>query len=137
MTTKNQPLQQRAGRNIGIEPSLFPFIQASASPTTVINPGVGSKTVIVECPEKTARTPLLPNESTAGGLIFNTTASDAYFDVLFVDAEGNEIRIGTVTATANADSEFRYADNIGQIEDAIFVLTPGEKIVLQRILGLP
>jgi hypothetical protein len=131
-TPVNVPVQLRAGRNIGIEPGLVPFVQDGASPETDVNPTVGSVTVILECPERMARTP--QTGGTVSGMISNRTAASFLYEVYFRDDQGNDALLAaSVTLLAGAISNFLYGT---EGDDSALVLCPGEKIVLKSVPGL-
>ena len=130
----NVPLQQRAGLNIGIEPGILPFIQYSGGREVEINPAIGAKTVILECPEGTARTPLTQAAEDAGGVIVNTTADTFYYEVWFRDADGNEAKVANVATRATGVDEF--VANNSYLDGTAFTLTPGEKIFILSVSGM-
>jgi hypothetical protein len=140
MATVNPQLQARAGRNIGVEPSLYDaFLQDAGGPETDVNPT--GDTVILECPQGMARSPLsispLASPPTAG-MIVNRTASAFNYSVLFVDDEGNEIVIGIGGSVgANSVNPFIYWVGIGFQGVEPWVLCPGEKIILRDAPVVP
>ena len=128
----NIPLQQRAGRNIGIEPSLASaFLQDAQAPETDVNTATGAKTTILECPQGMARAPQQAGFNQNAGMILNRSAAAFAYDVLFVDDLGNELVIGSGSVAANTVQGFSYTDaNLLSAEN--LVLNPGEKIVLRQ-----
>ena len=128
----NIPLQQRAGRNIGIEPSLASaFLQDAQAPETDVNTATGAKTTILECPEGMARAPQQAGFNQNAGMILNRSAATFPYEVLFVDDLGNELAINSGSVPANTAQGFSYTDmNATSAEN--LVLNPGEKIVLRQ-----
>jgi hypothetical protein len=132
MTQANQPLQRRAGLNIGVEPSMGVHLQDAGAKERILDTTVGSETVILECPPKTARTPLVSGEGSEG-MIINNTASGFAYRVFFRDELGNDIPLGGQTIIGpNVASEFNYGE---AIDDLGFTLTPGQKIVIKAEVG--
>jgi hypothetical protein len=138
MARVNPQLQARAGRNIGIEPGLYSaFLQDAGGPETDVNPT--GDTVILECPQGMARSPLSLNASTnppPAGWILNRTASDFFYLVIFRDDESNEIEVGNGDVAANAVSTFIYWEN-SDVGQKPWVLNPGEKILLRQTTPPP
>jgi hypothetical protein len=128
----NIPLQQRAGRNIGIEPSLASaFLQDAQGPETDVNTATGAKTTILECPQGMARAPQQAGFNQNAGMLINRSAATFPYEVLFVDDLGNELVINSGTVAANTVQGFSYTDtNLISAEN--LVLNPGEKIVLRQ-----
>jgi hypothetical protein len=128
----NVPLQQRAGRNIGIEPNLASaFLQDASGPETDVNTATNAKTTILECPEGMARAPQQAGFDQRAGMIINRSAADFDYLVLFVDDLGNEIILSGSSVAANSAEGFSYTGtNLILAEN--LVLNPGEKIVLQQ-----
>jgi hypothetical protein len=128
----NIPLQQRAGRNIGIEPSLASaFLQDAQGPETDVNTATGAKTTILECPQGMARAPQQAGFNQNAGMLINRSAATFPYEVLFVDDLGNELMINSGTVAANTVQGFSYTDtNLISAEN--LVLNPGEKIVLRQ-----
>jgi len=119
----NKPLQDRAGRNIGIENGPTPFVQALGSRTSEINPVIGSEVVILECPEDTVRS--LQTFCEDNGMLFNKTANVVVVNVFFEDALGNRMYLDNQTVAGNDTDSFNYG-----VENKLLILNPGEKIVL-------
>jgi hypothetical protein len=120
-------LQQRAGLNIGIEPTLFPFVQAGSGREIPINPS--GDTVIAEHTGQASRV-ALANANGISGWLTNTGGPAPGIDVdfLFVDALGNEISLtGGFPIPVGVDP--------GPVEIVLdnlvrtFCLAPGEKII--------
>jgi len=135
MATPNVPLQKRAGLNIGIEPGAAPFLQYSGGREVEINPAIGAKTVILECPEGIARTPLTQVAEAAGGaggVIVNTTTNTFAYEVWFRDADGNEAKIADVFSLAGPGFDAFVANN-SYLDETAFTLTPGEKIFILSV----
>jgi len=128
----NVPLQKRAGLNIGIEPGAAPFLQYSGGREVEISPAVGAKTVILECPEGIARTPLAQAAEDAGGVIVNTTTNTFDYEVWFRDADGNEAKIADVFSLAGPGAGPFVANN-SYLDETAFTLTPGEKIFILSV----
>lgn len=127
----NVPLQKRAGLNIGIEePNFAPFLQDGGGKETQINPVIGAETVILECPAGSARS--VNNGSENQGMIFNTSAANFSYEVLFQDTLGNKLELNTGTVNAGEALSFVY-----QGKSAPLVLVPGEKILLKAAQGGP
>jgi hypothetical protein len=89
---ENIPLEQRAGRNIGIE-SLPVFIQAAAGPEVAVTsigssePG-GAAVTLMTAVKNAVRTPF--TRGPANGMVFNKDASNtALYLVWLDDGEGN------------------------------------------------
>lgn len=124
----NKPLQERAGRNIGIEPSSGVFLQSSGSNEVVVNTKLNSKTVAVSCPEGVRRTPNVAEDY--GGIVFNNTNSSFYYQTYFRDSLGNEVPMSTnVNEVPSKDTgEFMVS---GVLET--LVLCPGEAIVIKAV----
>lgn len=90
---ENIPLQQRVGRNIGIE-VLPPYILGAAMPEIEVNPtGV---TVLMEGQDKVLRTPSVRVIDGYFGVVFNTSGNTYLFEIFFVDNENNEMKIGEI-----------------------------------------
>jgi hypothetical protein len=127
---ENLPLEQRAGRNIGIEPTLaLAFAQGAGAPETDVNAAIGARTTILECPVGVARTPKGANVNEQGFLT-NRSAVDYNYSVLFVDDLGNELEIRTDSVGAGLVAPFAY---ISSANGLALVLAPGEKIVLLSV----
>lgn len=129
---ENIPLQQRAGRNIGIE-VLPPYIHGAGAPEIAVNPT--GRTVIMEGQEGVVRSPSLRLHEAAFGFIFNQTAVEYDITILFVDDQNNETEIGDAALLANSVVplllESPFADG------AFLGLCPGEKIVLDSAVAQP
>jgi hypothetical protein len=137
MTQANQPLQRRAGLNIGIEPNVGVHLQDAGAKERILNTQVGAETVILECPPKTARTPLVTNSFESAGIIVNNTANAYSYRVYFRDELGNDIPLSSappVTISNNDVGNFSYGD---LLEETGFTLTPGQKIVIKTEAALP
>lgn len=137
MAVVNKQLQQRAGRNIGIEPGFCAFVQDSGCPEIDVNTAINAETVILECPVGMARSPQKlsqrPDAANNNGFIVNRTGLGVSYLVLFQDDQGNKLQIaGAVTAGPDAASAFTYGllGEINSLGDAI-ALNPGEKIILR------
>lgn len=126
-TPVNPPLQLRAGRNIGIEPGLVPFVQDGAGPETDAN--VTGVTVVLSCPDRMSRTP--QTGGLESGFIINRTAASVSYSVLFRDDQGNEalLQVNTPVAAGAADP-FTYGV---EADAAVLALCPGENIILRTI----
>ena len=134
MTKANVPLQRRAGLNIGIEPDFSVYLQDAGGKEKALNTPVGSETVILECPEGVARTPLSMGENS--GVIANPTAIDFNYTVFFRDELGNDAALtGVQTLAGNSNDAFVYHD--GRLQDTSFTLTPGQKIVIKSVAAPP
>ena len=135
MTQENTPLQKRAGANIGIEPGMgSPFRQDGGAKEKILSAVVGAESVILECPDRVARTPLAVGE--AQGVIRNGSAADFNYQVFFRDELGNDCPLtGVVTITPGGFGDFGYHD--GRLAETGFTLTPGQKIVLKTVAAPP
>jgi hypothetical protein len=124
-TPVNVPVQLRAGRNIGIEPGLVPFVQDGGGAETDVNPlGV---TVILSCPERMSRTPQTGVASS--GMIVNRTADDVDYAVYFRDDQGHEALLAAKVTVGSGDVDpFLYGTE-GDL--AVLALCPGENIILR------
>ena len=128
----NIPLQQRAGRNIGIEPSLASaFLQDAQGPETDVNTATGAKTTILECPQGMARAPQQAGFNQNAGMLINRSAAAFAYLVLFVDDLGNELEINSGSVAANTAQGFSYTGTSFTTAENL-VLNPGEKIVLRQ-----
>jgi hypothetical protein len=127
-TSANIPVQLRAGRNIGIEKGLTPFVQAGASRETEINPTIGSSTVILLCPDKTARA-IQTDVTPTSGLSINTTVATINYLILFQDTQGNKAFIGAGIASPGV-ANFLYGT---EADASTVVLAPGEAIVIEIV----
>jgi hypothetical protein len=124
----NIPLQQRAGRNIGVEVTP-PYIQGAAAPQILV--ATSGSTVLMQGRENVARTPfvrtkLYPALSWIYGVLFNNTAASIDYEVFFVDDENNEMEVSSGTVAANA---------VGSLTISVvgfWALCPGEKLVLRH-----
>ncbi|MFQ5339934.1 MAG: hypothetical protein ACE5F6_00150 [Anaerolineae bacterium] len=134
---ENIPLQQRAGRNIGTE-ALPPFINGAAMPEIVVNPS--GVTVVMVGQEGVVRTPCvransLPDELDGPnwGFVINQTDNDLNIDILFVDNENNEMKLGDIVVLAQSLEglilEYVFAAG------AFLGLCPGEKIILRSSIA--
>jgi hypothetical protein len=126
----NIPLQQRAGRNIGVEVTT-PYVQGAASPETPV--ALIGPTTLMEGREHVARTPLVQGKIPSGvtpafGVLFNNTLGSINYSVFFVDAVNNEMLVGAGTVPANSAGPLVLTN-----ADAIWALCPGEKIVLKHV----
>jgi len=135
MATPNAPLQKRAGLNIGIEPGQYPFLQDAGGREVEINPTVGAKTVILECPQGIARTPLTQSADDTDGMIFNVSGADFHYEVWFRDVDGNEAKVAD-SATVGSGASVFFSANSGYLDDTAFTLTPGEKLLILSVSGL-
>jgi hypothetical protein len=107
---------------------LTPFVQAGASPEVDL-PAAGS-TVIVLCPDATARS-IQPGVTASSGSVINRTAADVDISVYFRDALGNLALIGAAsTVSAGTFDTFLYGS---EADAATIVLAPGEAIVLLTV----
>lgn len=131
--SENRPLQARAGLNIGIEPDVGQFLQDCGGKEVLLSSTIGAETVLMECPPKTARTPIPLGG--AQGIIFNTTAVEFFYVTYYRDVDGNEIPLIDPTSpesvAANSADVFEVHD--GRLDETGFTLTPGEKIILRRV----
>lgn len=132
----NPPLQARAGRNIGIEAPLGQaYLQSAGAPQ--VNASDNGDTVILECPEHTARALYYSDAATqlggnlGQGLIVNTSNADVDYEVFFRDVEGNEISLGFGAVVAGDVGPFSYFVSGYLFESVNLVLCEGEKIVLR------
>ena len=96
----NIPLQQRAGRNIGIE-SLPVFLQAAGAPEVVAQTGVpfGPRVTLFKGVSNALRTPYLRAPSSGRVFCADTDPSGA-LGVFFQDDQGNEMLIAGVLMVA-------------------------------------
>lgn len=97
----NPSLQQRAGRNIGIE-SLPPFIHSAGAPEVEVTPGsgaVGQPATLLEAVESGLRTPF--TRAATNGYIFNHQAEEVFVGVFFEDGLGNSMLIGFQSVPAS------------------------------------
>jgi hypothetical protein len=134
---ENIPLQQRAGRNIGTE-VLPPFINGAAMPEIAVNPS--GVTVVMEGQEGVVRTPCVragndysQEDGPNWGLVINQTDDDLNIDILFVDTENNEMKLGDIVVGAQSLEglllEYIFAAG------AFLGLCPGEKIILRSSIA--
>lgn len=131
----DKPLQQRAGRNIGIE-VLPPYVQAAGSPEVPVVPGsngvLGSAAVLMEAVENALRTPFTRGEANAQ--VFNSEASDVGVGVTFDDGQGNRLTIAGVLVTTGTAAPFIFSDFSGACpftSDLPLCLCDGEKLLVQ------
>lgn len=125
----NVPLQQRAGRNIGVE-GITPYVQGAATPETPV--AANGDTVLMEGREHVARTPLVQGKIPSGtipafGVCFNNTAGSIDYSIFFVDEDNREMLVGSGTVGANSAGPLMLTD-----ANAIWALCPGEKLVLRH-----
>jgi hypothetical protein len=125
----NIPLQQRAGRNIGVEVTP-PYIQGAAAPQILVAPT--GATVLMTGRENVARTPygrarVYDSGAWGFGRIFNNTAVSIDWEVSFVDTEGNEMLVASGTVGANSSEELEINEVTGY-----WALCAGEKLVLRH-----
>jgi hypothetical protein len=126
---ENIPLQQRAGRNIGVQ-VLPPYLHDAAMPEIAVNPtGV---TTIMEGKDEVVRTPSVRVFLGNFGAIINQTALDYLFEIFFVDNQNNELKIGEVEADAGESTGLNlwgwWATSV------LLGLCLGEKIILRGSL---
>jgi hypothetical protein len=126
---KNIPLQQRAGRNIGVQ-VLPPYLHDAAMPEIAVNPtGV---TTIMEGKDEVVRTPSIRVFAGNFGVIINQSALDYLFEVFFVDDQNNELKIGEVESAAGDAAALNLWGYWGV---GLFLnLCYGEKIILRGSL---
>jgi hypothetical protein len=128
-------LQQRAGLNIGIEPTLFPFVQAAAGLEIPIN--LTGDTLIMEHTEQAAKVPFMAGPggfAPLGGWAWNTgpEAPLAFLFFYFVDALGNEIPTAFVNGIP-APGSMEVIFNMTAKAGGYFCLAPGEKIIARLV----
>jgi hypothetical protein len=126
---ENIPLQQRAGRNIGVQ-VLPPYLHDAAMPEIAVNPtGV---TTIMEGKDEVVRTPSIRVFAGNFGVIINQSALDYLFEVFFVDDQNNELKIGEVESAAGDAAALNLWGYWGV---GLFLnLCYGEKIILRGSL---
>ena len=119
------PLSARSGRNVGIEPTLLPFVQAGAAEVVAINQS--SDTVVAQYTEQAARV-LFASGNDKSGYLFNNGPGNADVDFFFVDELGNEISLtGAVPVPVPAGSPPVPFLQVSTFR--FFCLARGEKIV--------
>jgi hypothetical protein len=121
----DRELSVRAGLNVGIEPTLLPFLQAGAGNVITIKPS--GDTVIAENTGQAARVALNCAIANLGGYIYNTGSDLVDVDFLFVDALGNEISLTggfPIPVVTPGPIPIELADAM-----RFFCLAPGERII--------
>jgi hypothetical protein len=125
-------LSVRAGLNIGIEPTLLPFVQAAAGNIIPIAPS--GDTVIAEHTDQAAR--VLFSAGGGGGdgsgWVWNTALDTVDINFYFVDDLGNEILLGGGAISGVPGPVELELENFEPAPDesgAFFCLAPKEKIV--------
>lgn len=127
-------LSSRAGLNIGIEPTLLPFVQASAG--DVIPVPRSGDTVLGESTNQAARVIFL--DETIVGFVWNSdSAPSTQVDVLFRDELGNEILLAEadVSVPGPGPGPVQIFTENGE-EFSFACLAPGEQIIA-RIVAPP
>lgn len=130
-------LNVRAGLNIGIEPSLLPWVQAGAQPKILVK--LSGDTVVMEHTDQAARVPFtyggaFESGSTPAGVVYNddpALAISSEIGFFFVDELGNEIAVAATNLSSTAPNPIIFA--LGKTF-GFFCLAPGEKIVSRIIL---
>jgi hypothetical protein len=121
----DRELSIRAGLNVGIEPTLLPFVQAGAGNLIEVKPS--GDTVIAENSSQAARVALSCAIANLGGYIYNTGSDLVDVDFLFIDALGNEISLTggfPIPVVTLGPIPIELADAM-----RFFCLAPGEKII--------
>lgn len=135
MTDDN--LSKRAGLNIGIEPSLLPYIRAAkGSPIQIVNEQ--GDTLIAEPTDKAARVIMLESSNgLGGGYVLSTDPAGAdankILHLWFIDELGNEVEVETSSLVGSEATGFHVAANMSPID--FFCLAPGEKIIARVTTG--
>jgi hypothetical protein len=121
------PLQQRAGRNIGIESSPV-FLQSAGGPEIAVK--ASGDTVIMEGVASAVRTPF--TRGNFSGTVFNDTVAAFFFNVYFKDELGNELLLTTVqTVNPNSSIDLDLTGAGVFTPDLPLSLCEGEKLVLR------
>jgi len=137
----NEPLEKRAGRNIGIE-SLPVFLQAAGAPEVYLNnvptePALSSSATLLEAVESALRTPFTRGEES--GMCFSSEAAVATLRVYFDDGEGNEMLIATVAISAGSVAPLDLSVNGSEINPFTpskpLSLCDDEKIIVRASLA--
>jgi hypothetical protein len=121
-------LSVRAGLNIGIEPTLLPFVQAAAGNVFVLDPSKG--VVIAEHTDLAAR--VLGSGGLQNGYAWNSDPAgnvDVFLD--FVDELGNTIPAVIGTHLFGLGPSYLAVDQQGN--DVFYCLAPGEQIVARFV----
>jgi hypothetical protein len=123
-------LSVRAGRNIGIEPTLLPFVQAAAGNIFTLDPN--KDVIVAEHTDQAARV-FFVDESVVG-FVWNTNSAPTT-DVLFLfrDELGNEILFASVVVSDIPGPEPIHTDE--GVEGSFACLAPGEQIVARITPG--
>jgi hypothetical protein len=136
----NQPLEKRAGRNIGIE-SLPVFLQAAGAPEVLIAnvpeaPTLSTAVTLLEGVEGALRTPFTRGEE--AGMIFNPEADIAVVGVYFEDELGNRMLIALNFAAADAATPLDLSVTGSDVNPFTpakpLSLCDGEKLVVRATL---
>jgi hypothetical protein len=127
----DRELSVRAGLNVGIEPTLLPFLQAGAGNLIEVKPT--GDTVIAENTGQAARV-ALTCATNLGGYLFNTSSDVRVIDFFFIDEVGNEISLtgATPISVGGSPAPILLADMLN-----FFCLAPGEKIIARRTADTP
>jgi hypothetical protein len=125
----NQPLEQRAGLNVGNQPGFLTFIQQAGCKSFVI-PTNDTKVVILEGIEQGHRSIYTQVEGSSSA-IFNPKAVSYDWNLWFEDDEGNQMIVGAGTVVSAVPPAVT-ADVIssGTLDESLFALAPGEKFLL-------
>jgi hypothetical protein len=99
MVDKN--VQDRAGQNVGNEPSLLNFVEKAGSLAVQLATN-GSRTTIIEGIEDTIRSMII--QGGASGRLFNVGPDAVDVTLFFEDGEGHEINAGTLNIAAGANA---------------------------------
>jgi hypothetical protein len=129
-------LSVRAGLNIGIEPTLLPFVQAAAG--NAISIALSGDTIIAEHSENAARVPFataFPGIGVPVGYVWNTGAALATSQIsfFFVDELGNEIQVANTALLTPGSGPFVIGFPPGKLA-SFFCLAPEEKIVARVVI---
>lgn len=125
-------LNARAGRNIGIESTILPYVQAGAG--HIIPISMSGDTVIAEHTDQAARVMFAEGANTGlCGYVFNTGPAilDQAVKFLFVDELGNELPLNIDTPLANPSQPIELS--VAVSDETFFCLAPGEKIIARLI----
>ena len=138
MTDNN--LSKRAGLNIGIEPSLLPYVRAVKGSPILVDPN--GDTLIAEATDKAARVITLEHDTgLGGGVVIATDSGGADLNkivhLIFVDELGNEVEVATSDTISSILTNFHVNPNVTMSEYDFFCLAAGEKIIARVTTAPP
>jgi hypothetical protein len=120
MTDQNG--QERAGQNVGNEPSLLNFIEKAGSIYTQV-PLTGVRTVLLEGVDGAVRSNLIQAEG--AGRMFNDGAAQVDVSFFFEDGQGNELAAGGLSIPAGGSAPIPFI--------SLPCLAPGEKLTIEAV----